>query len=199
VPLTAARWPDLEELFGERGACGGCWCMWWRLPRKTWTKQKGDRNRRAFRERVVAGPPPGLLAYRAGVPVGWCAVGPRAELPVLDRSRNLAPVDERPVWCVSCLFVRRNARGSGVALDLLAAAAGFAATRGATVLEGYPVDPLAGRRMPDAFVWTGTWDLFRRAGFVEIARRSPTRPVVRKDLVPTSCSRGAGRPAKRSV
>jgi len=182
-PLTPARWADLETLFGERGACGGCWCMWWRLPRKAWTAGKGEGNRRAFRRRVAAGPPPGLLGYRDGAPVGWCAVTPRAELPVLDGSRNLAPVDDRPVWCVSCLFVRRDLRGTGVATDLLAAAARFARERGARVLEGYPVDPLEGKRMPAAFVWTGTLEIFRRAGFVEVARRAPTRPIVRRELI----------------
>ena len=181
-PLTLARWPDLESLFGERGACGGCWCMWWRLPRSAWTTGKGESNRRAFRARVDAGPPPGLLAYRDGRPVGWCAVTPRLELPVLDRSRNLKSIDDREAWCVSCLFVHRDVRGSGVALALLAAAAGFARSHGATVLEGYPIDPLLGKRMPAAFVWTGTLALFRRAGFIEVARRAPTRPIVRHQL-----------------
>lgn len=181
-PLTPTRWSDLESLFGERGACGGCWCMWWRLPRPAWTAGKGDANRRAFRARVASGPPPGLLAYRDGRPVGWCAVTPRRELPVLDRSRNLKPVDDREAWCVSCLFVHRDVRGDGVALALLEAAAGFARSHGATLLEGYPIDPLEGKRMPAAFVWTGTLALFLRAGFDEVARRAPTRPIVRRDL-----------------
>ena len=182
-PLTPSRWSDLETLFGERGACGGCWCMWWRLPRSAWIEGKGEPNRRAFATRVASGPPPGLLAYRDGRPVGWCAVTPRAELPVLDRSRNLRPIDDRDAWCVSCLFVHRDARGGGVAVALLEAASNFARAHGATLLEGYPVDPLEGKRMPAAFVWTGTLALFRRAGFVEIARRAPTRPIVRRELL----------------
>ena len=180
APLTPHRWRDLESLFGERGACGGCWCMWWRLPRSAWVAGKGDGNRRAFRARVARGTPPGLLAYRSGEPVGWCAVTPRDELPVLDRSRNLKPVDDVPAWCVSCLFVRRDLRGRGIARSLLDAAATFAEAHGANVLEGYPIDPLDGKHMPAAFVWTGTLELFRRAGFVEVARRAPTRPIVRK-------------------
>ena len=180
--LTPSRWSDLETLFGQRGACGGCWCMWWRLPRPAWTAGKGEPNRRAFRERVREGPPPGLLAYRERRPVGWCAVTPREELPVLERSRNLKPIDDRKAWSVSCLFVHRDVRGEGVALALLDAAAGFARSLGATVLEGYPVDPLEGQRMPAAFVWTGTAELFLRAGFVEVARRARTRPIVRREL-----------------
>ena len=77
-PLTPYRWRDLEALFGPRGACGGCWCMWWRLRPKDYKAQKGAANRQAFRELVAAGPPPGLLAYDGGRAVGWCAVGPSA-------------------------------------------------------------------------------------------------------------------------
>jgi hypothetical protein len=47
-PLTAERWPDLEKLFGERGACGGCWCMAWRLPRAEWEAGRGEPHKRAL-------------------------------------------------------------------------------------------------------------------------------------------------------
>src|SRR5262245_38185484 len=99
-PLTAGRWADLEQLFGERGACGGCWCMVWRLPRKQWEAQKGAGNREALRALVEGGEAPGLLGYLDGRPVGWCAVAPRPNYPALARSRVLAPVDEEPVWSV---------------------------------------------------------------------------------------------------
>src|SRR5687768_12179837 len=118
-PLTAERWPDLERLFGVRGACGGCWCMVWRLPRSTWEKQKGEGNRRAFEQVVKKGIPPGILAYSGDEPIGWCAVAPRSAYPVLDRSRVLKPVDETPVWSVSCLFVAKEFRDKGASTQLL--------------------------------------------------------------------------------
>ena len=100
-PLTADRWMDLEALFGARGACGGCWCMTWRLPRARFEEGKGDGNRAAFRRRVRSGPPPGVLAYVEDEPAGWCAIAPRAEYEYLSRSRVLRAIDDRAVWAVS--------------------------------------------------------------------------------------------------
>jgi GNAT superfamily N-acetyltransferase len=177
-PLTPARWPDLEALFGARGGCGGCWCMWWRLPRRIYDGQRGEANREAFRTLVERGEEPGVLLYRAGRPVGWCAVGPRESFAALERSRTLAPLDARPVWSVVCLFVARSHRRQGLSVALLRAAVVHAAGRGATIVEGYPVEPTSDR-LPDAFAWTGLPSAFRAAGFVEVARRSPTRPIFR--------------------
>lgn len=179
-PLTPDCWADLERLFGSRGACAGCWCMWWRLPAATWRARRGAGNRRAFREVVRRGPPPGLLAYAGGEPVGWCALAPRAAYVRPATSRTLQPVDERPVWSVVCFFVVRAWRGRGVSRALIEAAKDFARAGGAGCLEGYPVEPA--RRQADAFVFTGLASAFRRAGFVEVARRSPTRLIMRCEL-----------------
>lgn len=177
-PLTPERWPALRALFGDRGGCGGCWCMYWRLGHSQWVKQKGTANERAFRELVEQGPPPGLLAYADGDPVGWCALAPRGEYPRLAKSRILKPVDEQPVWSITCFFVARPLRRRGVSLALLRAAGRFAAGRGARILEGYPCEVKAG--FPDVFYYTGLVSAFRRAGFREVARRSAQRPVMRR-------------------
>src|SRR5258707_9865563 len=104
-PVTAERWPDLERLFGERGACGGCWCMTWRLPRAEWERGKKTGNRLALKTIVDEDRQPGVLAYAGAEPIGWCAIAPRAEYVALERSRVLAPLDDKPVWSISCLFV----------------------------------------------------------------------------------------------
>jgi GNAT superfamily N-acetyltransferase len=179
-PLTAARWPDVVRLFGPRGACAGCWCMWWRRSRAEFVRGKGDGNQRAFHRVVEAGPPPGVLAYAGGEPVGWCAVAPRADYPRFAGSRVLAAVDDAPVWSVTCFFVARSWRGRGVSRALLDAATRFARRRGARIVEGYPID--AGKKQPDVFVYTGLAPAFAKAGFREVARRSPTRPIVRRRL-----------------
>lgn len=185
--MTAERWEDLVALFGAKGACAGCWCMWWRIPAAQWHAQKGEGNRRAMARRVRTGPPPGILAYDGAQAVGWCAVSPRAELVRLARSRILAPVDGEAVWSVPCFYVAKACRGRGLMVQLLEAAADYARSQGATWLEGYPVEP-AGRQA-DAFVYTGLAGAFRRAGFQEVARRSPTRPVMRKALRASSRGR----------
>ncbi len=180
-PLTPDRWPDLEALFGPRGALGGCWCMWWRLKRSEFDAHKGEDNRRAFRQIVEEGAEPGLLAYDGGRPVGWVAVQPREAYPVLARSATLRPLDDQPAWAVTCFFVARGYRRAGLALRLLQAAVDHAARHGARLIEGYPVEPRR-EAAPDLYVFTGFVSTFRRAGFVEAARRSPTRPIMRLTL-----------------
>ena len=180
-PLTDDRWQDLEVLFGPRGACAGCWCMWWRLTQREFDEAKGEANRKAFQGIVESGRIAGLLAYEGDRPVGWCAVEPRECYPRLGRSRVLRPIDDRQVWSVPCFFVEKRSRNSGIAKQLLEAAVEHACSRGARVVEGYPVVPRQDR-MPDLFAFTGTPGLFASAGFEEVARRSKTRPIMRKVL-----------------
>ncbi|HZM70154.1 MAG TPA: GNAT family N-acetyltransferase [Candidatus Cryosericum sp.] len=178
-PLTPSRWSDLERLFGDRGACGGCWCMYWRLTRPEFERGKGAGNRRAFKTLVAKGTARGVIAYHDREPVAWCAAGPREDFPRLARSRVLSPIDDQPVWSVTCFFVLRPYRRRGLTVRLLAAAAEMAGRAGARLVEGYPVES-RGARMPDVFAWTGLSGAFRRAGFEECARRSPTRPIMRR-------------------
>lgn len=182
VPATPEHWSLLENLFGPRGACGGCWCLWWRLPPKTWQAGKAGTNRTTFEALVCQSPiPPGVLAIHAEEAVGWCAVAPRGDYPRLARSRILAPVDDTPVWSVTCFFVAPRWRRRGLMVHLLEGAADLALRHGARFLEGYPVD-LGNRTTAGTFLFTGAASAFRSAGFREIERRSPTRPIMRRDL-----------------
>ena len=183
VPLTETHWSDFEVLFGKSGAYGGCWCMWWRLTRSEFERRKGEPNRRAMHALVRSGAIPGLLAYNHGEPVGWCSVAPREEFPVLGRSPALKPLDDSPAWSVVCFFIRRDWRSRGFSRALLEAAVQHARSRGATLIEGYPVVPRK-RRMPDYLAYTGVPSTFRRVGFRECARRSPGRPIMRRRLRP---------------
>ena len=179
APLAAEAWPDLERLFGERGACGGCWCMTWRLPKAEFERQKGPMNKAAFRRLVREGPPPGILAWSGSEPIGWCAVAPREVYVRLAKSRVLGPVDDQPVWSISCLFVKKEFRRHGISAQLLVRATELAKTHGATIVEGYPVAPYAANA-PGAFLWTGTIASFEAAGFVEVKRGSPARAIFRR-------------------
>jgi len=114
-PLTACRWNDLVALFGGRGACAGCWCMWWRLLHAQFVRQKGPGNKRALHKIVDSG-----------------------------------------------------------------AAVEHARQRGARIVEAYPVDSTT--RRADMSVYTGLASTFRELGFTEVARRSPTRPIMRLAL-----------------
>ncbi|HKJ51609.1 MAG TPA: GNAT family N-acetyltransferase [Gammaproteobacteria bacterium] len=180
-PLGRDNWADFEKLFGERGGSGGCWCMLWRLSPADFEAGKGDCNRKAIRRLAESARSPGILAYVGGDAVGWCALAPREDYPGLARSRVLKPVDERPVWSVSCFYIDRAWRRRGISVALLDAAVEFARGQGAKIVEGYPVEP-AKQNYPAVFAWTGTAQTFRRAGFEECLRRSPTRPIMRRSV-----------------
>lgn len=153
--------------------------MYWRRSASEFERCKGEGNRSALEALVASGDVPGLLAYAGERPTGWCAVGRREAYPRLARSRILRPVDELPVWSVVCLFVARAFRRRGLSVALLEAAAVHVRDRGGAIVEGYPVEPREGA-VPDAFAWTGLASAFRGAGFREVARRSETRPVMRR-------------------
>lgn len=176
-PLTTDTWKAFEELFGPRGACGGCWCMTWRLQKAAFDEGKGDGNRKAFQKLVKKNEPVGMLAFSGETPAGWCAVAPREKYIRLERSRALKPVDEIPVWSVSCFFVAKAFRRKGLSVKLLKATLAYAKEHGATVVEAYPIEPKDD--LPDVFAWTGIRSTFTRAGFREVMRHTPARPIMR--------------------
>lgn len=155
--------------------------MWWRLGAAEFARNRGAANRRSFRKIVTKGPAPGILAYDGRTPIGWCAVAPREQYPRLEKSRVLRRVDDRPVWSVTCLFIARTHRRRGVSTALLEAAARHVARNGGRIVEGYPFDPRSDS-VPAAFVWTGLTPAFTKAGFSEVARRSKSRPIMRRNL-----------------
>jgi GNAT superfamily N-acetyltransferase len=177
-PLTTATWNDFVELFGDKGACGGCWCMTWRLSAADYKKQKGEGNKKAIQQLVKKNKPIGVLAFSGNKAAGWCAVAPRNEYIRLENSRVLKPVDDQPVWSISCFFIQKNYRNKGLSKQLVKAAVEYAVSNGAKIIEGYPVEPKMSK-MPDVFAWTGFTSPFIKAGFKEEARRSETRPIMR--------------------
>lgn len=168
-PVTAARWDDLRDLFGPRGAYAGCWCMWWRQSRSRHASNGNAGNRRAMEELVARDVVPGLLAYEAGQAIGWCSVSPRRDFASLARSRMLRHETAEPVWSVACFYVRDGSRRRGVSRLLLDAAVQHAWAGGAATLLGYPVpgdemEPLG------TAGYMGSLELFEAAGFRRVAR-----------------------------
>jgi GNAT superfamily N-acetyltransferase len=184
-PLTPDRWPDLEAIFAARGCsvARGCWCMFYRRSGSQGAPAAGvsraQANRDGLRALVDTCRPPGLIAYRDGEPVGWVSLGPREDFARLQRSPVMRPVDDRAVWSTVCFVVPARYRRQGVAHALLAGAIEHARRSGATLLEAYPVDATGQR---DDAMWFGSKSMFDAAGFVEVARRKPRRPVMRRRL-----------------
>ncbi len=177
---TKDRWRDLEKLFGERGACAGCWCMVWRRPRKEYEAGKGAGNKRALKKLVTSGEVPGILAYDGDKLIGWCSVAPRETFEYLQKSRSLAPVDNQHVWSVTCLFIDKQYRKQGVAVAMLKAACDYVRSQGGKIVEGYP--SITAKKLPDPWVWTGVLPAYLSAGYKEVKRPSASRAIVRKEL-----------------
>jgi GNAT superfamily N-acetyltransferase len=177
--FTLSLWPAMENLFGKAGASNGCWCMYWRIGAE-YHKRPREKNKHAFHRIVKQGPPPGLLAFHGELAVGWCQLTPRKDLSWLNRKQPLQPADDVPVWAVSCFYIRRGYRRQGVMAALIVEALKAAERAHAPALEAYPVD--TGVPGSSRNVFTGTASTFRRLGFRTVARRLPSRPIMRHDL-----------------
>ncbi|MEX2299774.1 MAG: GNAT family N-acetyltransferase [Bryobacterales bacterium] len=173
-PLTPDLWPAIEDLFGRNDACKGCWCMYGRIG-NAYRGRPRAKNKEAFREVVKRGPAPGLVAFKGGLAVGWCQLTPRDAVPWLDRLWRLKRVDETPVWSLSCLYVRKGYRRRGITAALIEAALKAAKRAKAPALEAYPV-------ATNSASSTGYASTFARAGFHTVARRVPSRPIMRHGL-----------------
>jgi GNAT superfamily N-acetyltransferase len=183
LPATPERWPDVEAVFGARGCsvARGCWCMHYRRSGTLASVARRAKTYRAdLKALVETGRSPGLVAYRDDVPVGWVSLAPREEFARLQRSPVMKPVDDKPVWSIICFVVPAEHRGRGVARALLQGAIAYAREHGATVVEAYPVDKKDPSK--DDAMWFGAKSMYDHAGFREVARRKPTRPVVRLEL-----------------
>jgi GNAT superfamily N-acetyltransferase len=176
--LRKNNWKDFETLFGERGACGGCWCMSWLLTKKEFDANKGAGNKRKMKKLVESNAEPGILAYFNNEAIGWCAIAPRENFIRLEKSKVLKRIDDEAVWSIPCFFIKKEFRRKGLSTEILKAAAEYCKSKGVNIVEGYPAEPYA-KNIPAAFAWTGFPSSFRKAGFKEVERRSKSRPIMR--------------------
>lgn len=171
--VDEARWPDLVSVFEGRGGPRNCWCLLWREPGGVRAKLDLEGRRAAMEERVRAGTPIGLLASLDGQPVGWCSIAPRNTYRerALGGGEYAAGTDVRSVVC---FFVRSSARRRGIQTGLLRAAVDHARSKGADVVEAYPVDPGS-----PSYRFMGFRPTFLAAGFEEVGRVGSRRHVMR--------------------
>jgi GNAT superfamily N-acetyltransferase len=180
-PVTKENWKDFETLFGERGACGGCWCMSWLLTKKEFDTNKGAGNKRKMKKLIDSNSEPGILAYLNNEPVGWCAIALRDKFVRLEKSRVLQRIDDQAVWSIPCFFIKKEFRRKKLSTEILKAAIQYCRSKGVKIIEGYPAEPYTDN-VPAAFAWTGFPSSFINAGFKEVIRRSKTRPIMRYNL-----------------
>ena len=176
-PVTSNTWNDLETLFSEHGIQNGCWCMYWRIPRKECQRNYGEGNKQFLKQIVETGNIPGILAYHHETPVGWCSIAPREDFPVVLRSPTLKPIDDLPVWSIVCFFVSKPYRKSGLTHLLIKAAIDHAQKGGARIIEAYPIDVRANYIEYERY--SGLTTTYEKEGFKEVSRRSERRPIMR--------------------
>ena len=178
-PLTRKNWGQFVELFGNKGACGNCWCMYYRLPKSGFKEGKtDDGNKDAMKKIVWEDKPAGILGFYDGLPIAWCAFAPREDFIKLEKSRVHKPIDDKKVWSIPCFFIDKKFRRLGVSVALLKGVIRYAGENGIKIIEAYPSIPTQ-EKLPDSFAWIGLYKSFERAGFEIVDRTSVNRPMVR--------------------
>lgn len=178
-PLSKDNWEKFEELFGEKGACGNCWCMSFRLKKKDFDNGKiNDMNKQAMKALVWENKPTGILAMYQNKAIAWSAFAPREDFMKLENSRVHKRIDDEPVWSIPCTFISKNYRRKGLSVALLKGVIEYAKEQHIRTLEAYPTIPTQ-EKLPDAFAWIGLYRSFERAGFRIVDRTSKNRPMVR--------------------
>ena len=178
-PLAKGNWNKFVQLFGNKGACGNCWCMYYRLKKSEYLEGKiDDGNKNAMKEIVWEGKPAGMLGLYDGQAIAWCAFAPREDFIKLENSRVHKRIDDQAVWSIPCFFIDKNFRRHGVSAELLKGVIKYAKEVGIKIIEAYPTTPTQ-EKLPDSFAWIGLYKSFERAGFEIVDRTSKNRPMVR--------------------
>lgn len=178
-PLTKKNWGKFVDLFGVKGACGNCWCMYHRLKKSHFEEGKVDEgNKQTMKNIVWENKPTGILGFYEGKPVAWCAFAPREDFLKLENSRVHKRIDSKQVWSIPCFFIDKNYRRNGVSVELLKGVIRYAKENGIKIIEAYPAIPTKDK-LPDSFAWIGLYKSFERARFEIVDRTSKNRPMVR--------------------
>lgn len=178
-PLTKDNWDKFEALFGQKGACGNCWCMSFRLKKSKFEIGKSDDgNKIAMKEIVWNNKPTGILAIYQNQAIAWSAFAPREDFIKLENSRVHKRIDDAAVWSIPCTFISKQYRRKGLSVKLLEGVIAYAKEMGINRLEAYPAIPTQ-EKLPDAFAWIGLYKSFEKAGFKIVDRTSKNRPMVR--------------------
>jgi len=177
--VTKKNWGKFVQLFGEKGACGNCWCMYFRLKKSEFDEGKHeDGNKTAMKELVWDDAPTGIIALYEDEPVGWCAFAPREDFLKLENSRVHKRIDDEAVWSIPCFFIAKKFRRMGISVALLKGIIAYAEKNKIKIIEAYPTIPTQDK-LPDAFAWIGLYKSFERAGFKIVDKTSKHRPMVR--------------------
>lgn len=172
-PVSKDTFSDLAAFFEQHGNPNYCWCMRWRMKSTEFQKAKSKERRSKLQFFVENNIPIGVMAYHQDKVVGWCSIAPRETYTLLESSTTLKRIDSLPVWSVVCFFIDPNLRSQNLPVKLLQAATKYAFSQGATIVEGYPVEP------DKSYRFMGSPSTFEKAGFQEAGIAKNGRKIVR--------------------
>ncbi len=164
----ATVFEDVAAVVGPKKPTSNvCFCLSYRIGSKENVALREPARSARVRQLCEQDPPPGVLAYIDGEPVGWAAVHPRAGTS-FARNRLIPHLDDLDVWSLWCFRVRPGYRKQGVMHALIEGAVAHARANGAPAIEGYPLDN-GGERVNLTMAYVGTRRLFESAGFEKVA------------------------------
>ena len=180
-PLTLRTWPAFVALAEKHnGVWNGCWCTWFH-PFDPERGKTSEGNRRIKERLVREGIAHAALVFDGRAAVGWCEYGTPEELPRINhRKQYEAEMTSPPDYRLTCFFVDRDYRRTGVAAVALAGALDLIAAAGGGVVEAYPQDTAPGEKVSASFLYNGTRNMFERAGFTYDRPKGPKHCVMRK-------------------
>ncbi|RKT37067.1 acetyltransferase (GNAT) family protein [Microbacterium sp. AG1240] len=185
LPVTTEHFADAQRVLSTNSDGRSCQCQWWMLTNADYQRNTAHGRAEMLRAQMGAAVAPALIAFVGDDPAGWVRVGPRPAQVRLARTKEFGaatpPWDDGGVWAVSCFVIREQHRGRGLLAQLLDAAVDHARANGATVVEGYPLDPETARPPSDK-LFRGVLSVFEKGGFEIVARPQPGRAIVARTL-----------------
>ncbi|HZD12361.1 MAG TPA: GNAT family N-acetyltransferase [Candidatus Binatus sp.] len=189
--LGPETWTDFAKLASKQGQC---WCMFYQRPRplhkgKVPADQRGRVNRLDKQRLVRKGLAHAVLVYDEDNAIGWCQYGPKQELPRIDAGRfyrKLEPVREQEnLWRITCFFVDKDYRGTGVAKLALRGALDSIREQGGGIVEAYPVVSRKMIAVPE-WRWFGTRSMFEKVGFKPVTQLGTSMLLMRRRILADS-------------
>jgi GNAT superfamily N-acetyltransferase len=180
-PLTVDNWHLFEDVMGEKGGCGGCWCMYFRMSSTEFPNDKYEGHKGRMYDLVKAGNPTGLIATINKEAVGWIAFAPREDHKRIENSRAFKRIDDKPVWSITCFFIKKEFRKMGLSEQMIKGVIDFAKKKRIKTREAYPAIPYSDK-VPAPFLWVGILSAFTKNGFEVVQQNGKSRAMVRFEI-----------------
>lgn len=181
--LDVDTWDAFADLVERHnGVWGGCWCLAFHAK----TPEMGlsvEGNRAVKQDLVSQGQAHAALVFDGERAVGWCQYGSPQELPrIYHRKEYEAGLVEPADYRLTCFFIDRDYRRTGVSAVALWGALDLIAKAGGGVVEAFPQDT-QGKKISASFLYSGTRSLFEQAGFEYERPKGKNHCVMRRTVV----------------